>query len=215
VQQNVRGTEVSQEALQNQIAARVLTSYWTVLGSQQIEAALAESVDNLGRTVQYHRDRVREGSLPEGDLIRIQLEYEQVVINHQNAKQDSRRQLSLPFREMGVPERPDVKLSGDLAGVPQLNVSNLEEAVARRPDVRIARQGVEQVQAALRLQRANAVPDPEFLAGYKRTGGFDTVIVGVQINLPFRNRNQGSIAAAAGGKCRGGFSSRRADFGPN
>jgi hypothetical protein len=59
------------------------------------------------------------------------------------------------------------------------------------------------------------VPDPEFLAGYKRTGGFDTVIVGVQINLPFRNRNQGSIAAAAGGKCRGGFSSRRADFGPN
>ncbi|MDQ1473883.1 MAG: outer membrane protein heavy metal efflux system, partial [Bryobacterales bacterium] len=88
-QQNVRGTEVSQEALQNQIAARVLTSYWTVLGSQQIEAALAESVENLGRTVQYHRDRVREGSLPEGDLIRIQLEYEQVVINYQNAKQDS------------------------------------------------------------------------------------------------------------------------------
>jgi len=45
----------------------------------------------LDQTVQYQRNRVQEGSLPEADLIRVQLEYQQVAINHLNADQEARR----------------------------------------------------------------------------------------------------------------------------
>ena len=63
--------------------------------------------------------------------------------------------------------------------------------------MRLSVQSLKQAEAALRLQRANAVPDPEVLFGYKRTSGFNTVIAGLQLNLPVRNRNQGAIGAAA------------------
>ena len=50
--------------------------------------------------------------------------------------------------------------------------------------------------ANLKLQQALAKPDVDILYGYKRTAGLNTWIAGAQVNLPFRNRNQGSIAAA-------------------
>jgi hypothetical protein len=47
------------------------------------------------------------------------------------------------------------------------------------------------------LERANAVPTADIVYGYKRTGGWNTLIWGVQIDLPFRNRNEGAIGAAS------------------
>ena len=48
----------------------------------------------------------------------------------------------------------------------------------------------------MRLQKAAGRPDLEALFGYKRNAGFDTVITGLQINLPLFDRNQGGAAAA-------------------
>jgi cobalt-zinc-cadmium efflux system outer membrane protein len=194
--QNVRFGEVELFAQRLQLTGRVLTAYWAAVSAQPLEASLAEGANNLERAVQYDRDRVREGSLPESDLIRVQLEHEQVAVTYQNARQDSRRLLSWLFREMGIPEQQSVTLSGNLEAVPSLSTANLEEAIERRPDVKIARQTVEQARTALHLQKANSVPDPEVLFGYKRTAGFDTLIAGIQINLPVHNRNQGAIASA-------------------
>jgi cobalt-zinc-cadmium efflux system outer membrane protein len=65
-----------------------------------------------------------------------------------------------------------------------------------RPELQIARQTVAEAEANVRLQRANAKPDPEVFVGYKRNGAFDTFYGAVQIDLPVRNRNQGNIASA-------------------
>jgi outer membrane protein TolC len=195
--QNVQANQLSLGAQRTQVAARVLAAYWTAIGAQRLAKALSESVGVLERTVQYHRDRVREGSLPEADLIRVQLEYQQVSLNYRNAEQDARRSILLLFREMGVPEEPGTELTGDIAAIPPIPIVDVAEAVERRPDVQLAVQAVQQAQSALRLQKANAKPDPEVLFGYKRTLGFNTVVAGLQFNLPIRNRNQGAIAAAA------------------
>jgi cobalt-zinc-cadmium efflux system outer membrane protein len=195
--QNVRSNELLLESQRARLAGRVLTAYWIAAGAQRLAAVFADSVSVLERTVQYHRDRVREGSLPEADLIRVQLEQQQVSIDYRNAEQDARRSVLLLFREMGIPEQTDVRLAGDIASVEPVPALDIDEAVERRPDVRLSVQSLKQAQAALRLQRANAVPDPEVLFGYKRTSGFNTVIAGLQLNLPVRNRNQGAIGAAA------------------
>jgi outer membrane protein TolC len=36
----------------------------------------------------------------------------------------------------------------------------------------------------------------DVLFGYKRTAGLDTVLAGVQVDLPFSNRNQGNLSSA-------------------
>jgi outer membrane protein, heavy metal efflux system len=195
--QNVRLSELSLASQRAHLAAGVLSAYWMAAGAQRLASALADSVGVLDRVVQYHRDRVREGSLPEADLIRVQLEQQQVAIDYRNAEQDARRSLLLLFREMGIPEQADVRLVGEFAAVSPVPPLDISEAVERRPDVQLALQSVKHAQAALRLQKSNAVPDPEVVFGYKRTTGFNTVVAGLQLNLPIRNRNQGSIGAAA------------------
>jgi cobalt-zinc-cadmium efflux system outer membrane protein len=70
-------------------------------------------------------------------------------------------------------------------------------ALEKRPEVQLARARLEQARRALRLAEANARPNYDALLGYKRTAGFDTVIAGVQVDLPFMNRNQGNIETAA------------------
>lgn len=196
--ENVKGAERNLDLQRTQIAGQVLTSYWNAVGARRLAAVLAESLEVLGRTVEYHKIRVKEGALPEADLLRVQLEYQQVAINHRNAEQEARRSLQLLFRDIGSEPEPSVELTGDLLRMDApIDPGDLDTAIDRRPDVRLVRQTTEQAQANLRLQKANAVPDPEALFGYKRTMGMNTTVAGVQINLPFHNRNQGAIAAAA------------------
>jgi cobalt-zinc-cadmium efflux system outer membrane protein len=195
--ENIRAANRSLDLQRTQLVSRVLVAYWNAAGAQRLAAVLAESLSVLDQTVQYQRNRVREGSLPEADLIRVQLEYQQVAINHRNAEQEARRLIQLLFREIGIQPESQTTLTGDIAAVEPIFSVNIEEAVERRADVRLAAQSIQQAKAATRLQKANAIPDTEVLLGYKRTLGFNTVVAGVQINLPFQNRNQGAIAAAA------------------
>lgn len=191
----IRTNEISLQAQRSQIATRVLSAYWAAAGARRLQDSLAEGLENLARAVQYHRDRVREGSLPEADLIRVELEHQQVAIAFQNAQQDARRSLLHLFLEMGTSPRTDAILTGKLDDDPKIDAPSAG-AAENRPDVRLASQSIQQADAMIRLQKANALPDPEILGGYKRTSGLDTLIAGIQINLPVRNRNQGAISAA-------------------
>lgn len=193
--ENVIGNVLALESLQTQVASRVLSAYWAAVGAEHLAESFKQGLKNLDRAVEFHRIRVQEGALPEADLIRIELEHRQVSISYQNALQDARRLKLQLFREMGVQEQPDTRLTAQLDEIPDPPPQDASE-IERRPDVRLSHQAIRQANSLTHLQRANAVPDPEVLFGYKRSTGFDTLIAGIQINLPFRNRNQGAIAAA-------------------
>lgn len=193
--------ELEKEVRGREIARRVLLAYWSAVGAERLRDVLKSSLENYEQTVQYHRDRVREGALAEADLIRIDLEKEQVAVQYRNAVQDAIRSRLELQREIADPSfsLAGETLSGSLTVTPDAAaVALIEEAAIRekRADLRLGTQIIEQTKAAVRLETANARPDPEVLFGYKRTSGFNTVIAGVQINLPVRNRNQGNIAAA-------------------
>jgi len=193
--ENIVGNELTLEALRTQVASRVLSAYWAAVGADRLAQSFKEGLGNLERAVEFHRVRVQEGALPEADLIRIELEHRQVSISYQNALQDARRLKFQLFREMGVQEQLNTTLTARLDEIPVSPPQDASE-IDRRPDVRLSSQAIRQANSLTNLQRANAVPDPEVLFGYKRSTGFNTLIAGVQINLPFRNRNQGAIAAA-------------------
>ncbi|MBM3767757.1 MAG: TolC family protein, partial [Acidobacteria bacterium] len=47
-----------------------------------------------------------------------------------------------------------------------------------------------------KLQLAIAKPDLEISGGYKRTNGYDGLLAYLNVDLPWRHKNQGNIAAA-------------------
>jgi outer membrane protein TolC len=71
----------------------------------------------------------------------------------------------------------------------------LQLARQKRFDVLRSQALVEQARAKLKLEQAQSRPDWTALWGYKRTAGFNTVLAGISIPLPFFDRNQGTIAS--------------------
>jgi outer membrane protein, heavy metal efflux system len=192
----VQRREAERMALERRIATRVRQAYWAAAGAETVHRSLTENAKNFQQIVDYHEQRVREGAMAEADLVKVQLERDRLNVSIQNAALDAERARVQLFAEMGNSTFPQVTL----ASLPEeldaaLPPADSAAAIAGRPEVGLARQVVEQARAHLKLQHANARPDVEVLGGYKRTAGFNTVMGGVQIDLPFSNRNQGAIAA--------------------
>jgi cobalt-zinc-cadmium efflux system outer membrane protein len=192
----VRTAELHREALRLDIATAIAAAYWTAAGAERVGDLLARSLETYERIVQYHRDRVREGAAAEADLIRVQLEHDRVLVAAANAAQEAARARLTLFREMGLPADNGARLADTLEALPAFDPPDVKTALLERPEVRLGRQAIERARANVRLQQSSAAPDPEVLFGYKRTGGLNTMFGGVQIDLPFGNRNQGRIAAA-------------------
>lgn len=196
-QQNIQLSQLERELLARQIETRVKLAYWSAVGAQQVLELLRASQQNMQQTVAYHEIQLREGAIAEADVIRVRLEEDRAAIAVENAARDADAARMALLREMGSQTYVDIRLGETLEAQPDPPIPNIEEALKVRVDVRQARQAIDQASAALRLQTAVARPDVEVLSGYKRTSGFNTVLWGFQVNLPFFNKNQGNIAAAA------------------
>lgn len=193
----VRRAELERELLRSHIAGRVKRTYWMAAGAQRLYELLLETGRNFQQVIEYHELRVREGAMAEADLLRVRVEGERLAITANSAALEAERARIQLLREMGRTEFPAVPLADPLreAG-DDLPVADVARALEERPEMKIARQALEQARAEARLAQANWKPDFELLAGYKRAAGFNTVIGGLQIGLPLANRNQGTVAAA-------------------
>lgn len=195
--ENVRRSEAEEHLQRQQIVTRVNSAYWAAVGAARTRDLLQQEASRFETVVQYHRDRVREGAAAEVDLIRIEVERDRLLTTaHTVALEAERARISL-LREMGRTEFPVIEYAADLEQIRPVATIDLSQVLAKRAEMQIARQSIEQARANERLQRANGKPDPDVQLGYKRTSGFDTLYAAVQIPLPFRNRNQGLIEAAA------------------
>jgi len=101
------------------------------------------------------------------------------------------------FREMGSSEFPRLALTDRVETEATPVVADAAASLEQRSEVKIARLEVERGRSQHRLQQANSRPDLTALFGLKRTGGMNTMLGAVQVELPFQNRNQGAIASAA------------------
>jgi outer membrane protein TolC len=194
----IHRARLEQELLRRLIAARVKQSYWSAAGARKVVDLLRENGRTFGQIVEYHQIRVREGAMAEADLLRVRLESDRLAIGANTAALEAERGRILLFREMGRSEFPDAVLADPLESPPPAGVDASEaRALEARIEMQLARQMVERARAVLRLEQAAARPDVEAVLGYKRSSGFNTMIGGVQVELPLSKRNQGAIAAAA------------------
>lgn len=194
----VERAALEKELLAKQLAGRVMQAYWAAAGAKRIYELLLEAARNFLLIVEYHEVRVREGAMAEADLLRIRLESERLNLAAKTAFLESERARIALFREMGVEEIPEAVRYEPLdlpPGVPA--PADAETALTERTEMKLARLAIRQAEMELRLAQANAAPDVTALGGYKRTAGYDTLLAGFRFDLPFRDRNQGNIAAAS------------------
>ena len=206
---NVQRSRLEQDLLRQQMISRVSSAYWTAAGIAKTRDLLQQELATFARVVEYNRSRVKEGAAPEVDLLRIELERDRLTSSVKIAEEDVVRATIALFREMGKNEIRNVKFTDSVEQVHPVPMLPLDQILDHRPAIQVAREAVEQARANLRLEQANAKPDPDVQVGYKRTAApgaysvqaiaVDTLYGSVQIPLPFRNRNQGQIAAAAAG----------------
>ncbi len=178
------------------IVAAVSAAFWNAVSAQEAKRLTEQNLKTYDEDVVYSANRVKEGVAAESDLIRIQIERDRVQASLLAAKRDVDQTGLELVRAIGRPELFPADLVEAADGAETPGLLDGERLLTEAPQIKIANETVIQAKAELRLQMANAKPDPEVLVGYKRNVGADTAYAALQIDLPIRNRNQGNVASA-------------------
>ncbi len=193
---NLRRAEAEYQAQTLGIAGRVAAAYWTASVDQRVAHLLEDDLQAVDRMVVYHRERVDAGAMRGVDLLRVEIERDRVALALAAARRDAELARIDLYRQIGRPAPPTLDLADAITSLDPPAPVSADVALAQRADLAAAREAADAARADLRLQHANAVPDPDLLIGYKRNSGFDTLYAAVQLPLPVRNRNQGAIETA-------------------
>jgi cobalt-zinc-cadmium efflux system outer membrane protein len=189
---------IARDILAQHIAAQVREAFWTALGAARLASVYTGAIANFEKTVSYHEVRVKEGNMAEADLIRVRLELARLRLAAASAALAADRALIHLQREMGRSHFDSaLQLDGALEPAAALPPEDPDIALNRRAEVRLARHGAVAAAANQQLQTALSRPDIDLSGGYKRTNGYDGLLAYLNMDLPWRNKNQGNIAAAA------------------
>ncbi len=193
---NLRRTEAERQLLEQQIAGRAAGAYWSVVASTRIVALLEEDMIAVDDMVRYHRERVDAGAMRGVDLLRMQIERDRLVIALQSARRERTLARIELFRQMGQAPDSTVQLTDSINAITPVPSQTIAAVLASRADAAAAREAVSLAEQEIKLQKAIGVPDLDLLAGYKRNSGENTLFTGLQMQLPFTNRNQGEVQRA-------------------
>ena len=128
--------------------------------------------------------------------MRMQIERDRLVIALQSARRERTLARIELFRQIGQAPDSTVQMTDSIDTITPVSTQTIATVLASRADVAAAQEAVSMAQQEISLQKAIGVPDLDLLAGYKRNSGQDTLYTGLQIQLPFTNRNQGEVQRA-------------------
>lgn len=201
-ERNLNQTQTEIEVLRRQLRQEVIRRFWSALQNQMLMEIIGENRRDLDELVRFNSERLKEGFISEWELIRVRLE-QQTLLNQEASVGLDLERAKLDLLKAIGDTRFDTnfQLTEPNTAASPLLVAELEqlraEAIAQRPEIVSLRAKVESERANLKLQQANSRPDPEFSAGYKRTGGFNTALVYVTVPLPLFNKNRAEIGKAS------------------
>jgi outer membrane protein, heavy metal efflux system len=170
-----------------------------------INVQLAESTLDLARedlksfqnTVDLSEKQFKAGSISENDYLKIKLQLLQFQTDVQQAEVSREQSLSDLRQLLGY---DSVARDYDVAGAFEyqplaVQLEELEtKALANRPDLRAAKQGIEAAKSQLALAKANGKQDFTVQANYSHVNGISASTMYFSIPLAIFDRNQGEIA---------------------
>ncbi|MDR1259400.1 MAG: TolC family protein [Tannerellaceae bacterium] len=211
---NKRGKLVRREKVSKEIAIRefeeilrglktgLRRAVFEIQCSQSYIEVLNKQQKSLNQLVEAYRRQVLQGNIAKSELLRLQsslLELENEINELQSDLNEQLKTLkillNIPFtaniyvaRNQEAVKNPDMLILSDL----------FAKAEEQRPDMRIYNLRTELHRKSLDYEKSLRVPDLTISAAYDRYGGVwkDFVGIGISVDLPFFNRNQGNIKAA-------------------
>ncbi|MRS65257.1 TolC family protein [Larkinella terrae] len=180
------------------------TTFYDLYYTQQALNVYEQETSTLRQTVNLFQEQYDKGNVPLKDLTRLKA----YLFNLTNERQQLLRKLTDDQADLAVllNASPSVPLKPLLENteaiqpaVGQLSADELiKQATENRFDLKAFRDQAMQEKQNLALQKALAVPDLTVQATYDRNAGYipNYVGIGVGINLPVFNKNQGNIKAA-------------------
>ncbi len=171
-------------------------------GVELAESALdlaQQDLKSFQNTVDISQDRYKAGDISEDDYLKIKLQMLQFETDASQAQLAKVQALSDLRQLLGY---ESVSADYDVAGPfdYQPVAGNLEDlqmkALATRPDLRAAQQGVTAANSQYLLAKANGKKDITAQINYTHVADLSTTSLFGQIQLPIFDRNQGEIARA-------------------
>ncbi|HXX71660.1 MAG TPA: TolC family protein [Candidatus Acidoferrum sp.] len=172
-----------------------------------ISVQLAESTIDLARqdlksfqdTVSINQERYRAGDISKDDFLKIELQLLQFQMDETQARLARVQALSDLRQLVGYDSVPaDYDVAGDLDYQPlHASLEDLQtKALASRPDLRAAQQGVTAAASQYQLQKAIGKVDVTGQVNYTHINDLSTASLFGSFQIPIFNRNQGEIARA-------------------
>jgi outer membrane protein, heavy metal efflux system len=198
----VSRTQAEYELARWHIAQSVKLAYWTARGAQEVREVMKSTVENFQKIIDYHAAQLSAGAIAEQDLLRVRLEGERLKISANLAAIEANRTRLELLKQMGQTDFAEVVLTEPLAPDASLTPLGIEQALAQRFEIKVARAVLEQSKSYGKLQDISGRPDLNVTYGYKRTqlpdtqAGVNTAIVSLRVTLPLADRNQGNRLAA-------------------
>lgn len=195
-------TDVAVKAVleaERQVRFQTQQAFINVLLAKSSLQLAQENLKSFKDVVDVNRQRVASGDLAQGDFLMVtlqQLQFETDLSAAEVAIVQAQAELRRLVGYETVAENVDVV--GELTYRPfTVTLDELKTAaLASRPDLQQAQSNLKLAQDQARLERANGARDITGSADYSRTGPDNSIGLGVSIDLPFFDRNQGNIAHA-------------------
>jgi len=176
---------------------QVAFQFFNVQLSESTLDIAEQDLKSFQNTVDISDSRYKAGDISQGDFLKIHLQLLQFQQDVSQARL-ARVQALVGLRQLlGFESVPgDYDVSGAFEYQPvQLKLEDLQaKAIAERPDLRAARQGVTAANSLYQLARANGKVDVIGTFNYDHVSATNTGSIFGSLQIPIFNRNQGEIA---------------------
>ncbi len=174
-------------------------SYFTVLYANELIAQFDDQMQLLQKIISAYEIQAEKNNVSLKDAVRLKTEYIQMSADRNAIVMESivaqqALQLLTDTSKIIIPEKSSTPEK------PSLNLSDLlENALRNRSDLRWQESRLREEGLNYSYQKALAVPDLTLGVGYDQNEGYVPHLFTIRagIDLPFFNRNQGNIKAAA------------------
>jgi cobalt-zinc-cadmium efflux system outer membrane protein len=182
-----------------QLVQRTAQAYIQALRARGHVETLRSNREGLGTIITSVSRRVEEGYSAEADLLRFETEASRLDVDIARATIEMERSLATLSTLIGAPVSVTAAELVEPAAiaVPDVATGSVAAAVRTHAEATAAAARVAQAAQLSVLEHTRRLPDPFITAGYKRTAGIDTAVVGVTMSLGVFDRNQSAIARSA------------------
>ena len=190
---------VAVRAVERDVALATVRAYVQAVRARSVASALTANREGLTALVTAMAHRVSEGYAAESDLLKFEIEAARLDAEIARANAELDRGLSELTQMIGATTPVLDSQLVEPAGVPELPANEeIAAAVLRHPDVVERTARIESTRRSIAFETARRVPEPAISTGYKRTGGANTMVLGLSFAIPLFDRNAPAIARLRG-----------------